>query len=262
MKKIIARSMLWTRILSPLRFQNLNREYLISIAYLTPLPSQTEVFEEVEVHDYVSDGWLQSVLVLLWPNWKWENAHYVRFRGRRRSWHHPAGGECHSRAQGKIARERIRVRNRSIVRGNLQRPNSRFISWAKRKHSERHNIVTAPEGGCPTVAGVVREYIDSVSAAAALVRKATAARAVEATEMNTHSSRSHTLFLVYITGVHIATGTQLSGCLNLVDLAGSERTKRSGAKGTRMSEACAINKSLSCLGDVFASIARGISTCR
>ena len=37
-KKIIARSMLWTRILSPLRFQNLNREYLISIAYLTPLP--------------------------------------------------------------------------------------------------------------------------------------------------------------------------------------------------------------------------------
>jgi kinesin family member C1 len=125
------------------------------------------------------------------------------------------------------------------------------------KHSERHNIVTAPEGGCPTVAGVVREYIDSVSGAATLVRKATAARAVEATEMNAHSSRSHTLFLVYITGVHIATGTQLSGCLNLVDLAGSERTKRSGAQGTRMSEACAINKSLSCLGDVFASIARG-----
>lgn len=132
-----------------------------------------------------------------------------------------------------------------------------LLAGPNAKHSERHNIVTAPEGGCPTVAGVVREYIDSVSAAAALVRKATAARAVEATEMNTHSSRSHTLFLVYITGVHIATGTQLSGCLNLVDLAGSERTKRSGAKGTRMSEACAINKSLSCLGDVFASIARG-----
>ena len=75
--------------------------------------------------------------------------------------------------------------------------------------------------------------------------------------MNTHSSRSLTLFLVYITGIHIVTGTQLSGCLNLVDLAGSERTKRSGAQGTRMSEACAINKSLSCLGDVFASIARG-----
>ena len=132
-----------------------------------------------------------------------------------------------------------------------------LLAGPNAKHSERHNIVTAPEGGCPTVAGVVREYIDSVSAAAALVRKATAARAVEATEMNTHSSRSHTLFLVYITGVHIATGTQLSGCLNLVDLAGSERTKRSGAQGTRMSEACAINKSLSCLGDVFASIARG-----
>jgi hypothetical protein len=44
------------------------------------------------------------------------------------------------------------------------------------------------------------------------------------------------------------------GCLNLVDLAGSERTARSGAEGQRMKEACAINKSLSSLGDVFMSI--------
>jgi len=57
--------------------------------------------------------------------------------------------------------------------------------------------------------------------------------------------------------VHQATGQTLTGCLNLVDLAGSERTKRSGARGQRMTEACAINKSLSCLGDVFAAVGRG-----
>ncbi len=124
-------------------------------------------------------------------------------------------------------------------------------------HSERHHIVNAPEGGCPTVAGVVREQVTSVYEATSLVRRAMKAREVAETEMNANSSRSHTLFLLYITGVHQATGQTLTGCLNLVDLAGSERTKRSGARGQRMTEACAINKSLSCLGDVFAAVGRG-----
>ena len=94
------------------------------------------------------------------------------------------------------------------------------------------------------------------------MRRAAAARAVEATQMNAQSSRSHTLFLLYITGEHAASGQRLHGCLNLVDLAGSERTARSGAEGMRMKEACAINKSLSSLGDVFMAIGQGASTSR
>jgi kinesin family protein C1 len=60
--------------------------------------------------------------------------------------------------------------------------------------------------------------------------------------------------MLYVTGEHVASGSKLSGCLNLVDLAGSERVGRSGAEGARLKEACAINKSLSCLGDVFQAL--------
>ena len=98
-------------------------------------------------------------------------------------------------------------------------------------HDEKLSIAVNPAGGCPTVVGVMRETVRSVDAANDLVRRARR-RAVESTQMNAQSSRSHTLFLVYITGTHAASGQTLSGCLNLVDFAGSERTDRSGAEGS------------------------------
>ena len=89
-----------------------------------------------------------------------------------------------------------------------------------------------------------------------LVRKAAGARKVEATQMNAHSSRSHTVFFIlHVSGEHASSGTRMEGVLNLVDLAGSERVSRSGASGERLKEACSINKSLSSLGDVFAALA-------
>jgi len=120
-------------------------------------------------------------------------------------------------------------------------------------HSDKHSIVHTPRG-VTEVSGVRREPVASVDAAAGLVRRAASARAVEATQMNAVSSRSHTIFMLYITGTHDASGSRLTGCLNLVDLAGSERVGRSGAEGARLKEACAINKSLSCLGDVFQAL--------
>jgi kinesin family protein C1 len=121
-------------------------------------------------------------------------------------------------------------------------------------HSEKHAIVNGGPGGCPTVSGVRSEPVESVEAAAGLVRRASAARAVEATQMNAQSSRSHTLFMLNVTGVHAGAGQELTGCLILVDLAGSERVERSGATGDRFKEAVSINKSLSSLADVFAAI--------
>ena len=122
-------------------------------------------------------------------------------------------------------------------------------------HSQRYTIQNERSmGGCPIVSGVLREAVSSVDAANSMVRRASAARAVEATRMNDTSSRSHTIFMLYITGVHKDAGQKLQGCLNLVDLAGSERVARSGAEGARLKESCSINKSLSALGDVFTAI--------
>lgn len=60
----------------------------------------------------------------------------------------------------------------------------------------------------------------STEEAAALVKRAAASRAVEATAMNAVSSRSHSLFMLYITGRHAGSSTNITGGLNLVDLAG------------------------------------------
>ena len=122
-------------------------------------------------------------------------------------------------------------------------------------HSQKYSIQNPKTaGGCPYVAGAVREQVDSVEAANSLVRRASVARCVEATQMNDTSSRSHTVFMLYITGIHKDAGQKLQGCLNLCDLAGSERLSRSGAEGKRLKETCSINKSLSALGDVFGAI--------
>jgi kinesin family protein C1 len=81
-------------------------------------------------------------------------------------------------------------------------------------------------------------------------------RATSATNMNAQSSRSHSVFTLHLTGVNDEQGAKIKGQLHLCDLAGSERIARSGAEGDRLKEAININKSLSCLTDVFNSLAQ------
>ncbi|KAM8893800.1 kinesin-like protein KIFC3 [Spinachia spinachia] len=76
-------------------------------------------------------------------------------------------------------------------------------------------------------------------------------RATACTNLNEHSSRSHALLIITVSGFNSATGNHTQGKLNLVDLAGSERIGKSGAEGSRLREAQCINKSLSALGDVI-----------
>ncbi|XP_066546676.1 kinesin-like protein KIFC3 [Amia ocellicauda] len=84
-------------------------------------------------------------------------------------------------------------------------------------------------------------------------------RITYSTQMNQHSSRSHALLTITVTGTDLASGAKTIGKLNLVDLAGSERVWKSGAEGERLKEAQNINLSLLALGDVIQAL-RGRQT--
>uniref|UniRef100_UPI00398F30AF kinesin-like protein KIFC3 n=1 Tax=Pristiophorus japonicus TaxID=55135 RepID=UPI00398F30AF len=79
-------------------------------------------------------------------------------------------------------------------------------------------------------------------------------RVTQSTHMNEHSSRSHALLTITVSGTETRTNTRTQGKLNLVDLAGSERVWKSGAEGDRLKEAQNINRSLLALGDVIQAL--------
>mmetsp|Transcript_45639 Transcript_45639/g.74407 ORF Transcript_45639/g.74407 Transcript_45639/m.74407 type:complete len:731 (-) Transcript_45639:195-2387(-) len=85
----------------------------------------------------------------------------------------------------------------------------------------------------------------------AMIGEGSAARATAATNVNEHSSRSHCILSVRVEGENRVGGIKTIGKIHLIDLAGSERVAKSEASGDRLKEAQAINKSLSCLGDVI-----------
>ena len=89
-----------------------------------------------------------------------------------------------------------------------------------------------------------------------LLDLAARSRMTACTAMNERSSRSHLLFMLDINAKHSDGITYLRGGLRLCDLAGSERLDRTGTANdaTRLKETVNINKSLSCLADVFMSL--------
>lgn len=86
--------------------------------------------------------------------------------------------------------------------------------------SDSNAIKHDAAGGHTIVAGANRVPVRDAAGAAELVQRASEARACESTAMNAVSSRSHVVFMLYISGGHAVSGTNLTGCLCLVDLAG------------------------------------------
>ena len=108
-----------------------------------------------------------------------------------------------------------------------------------------------------TITDVTEIPLDSPSTVTGLLNRASTNRSVAATKANERSSRSHSVFILKLTGENSTTGERSEGTLNLVDLAGSERLAHSGATGERLKETQSINRSLSCLGDVIGALGQG-----
>ncbi|XP_067458861.1 kinesin heavy chain-like isoform X2 [Thunnus thynnus] len=112
----------------------------------------------------------------------------------------------------------------------------------------------------PFVKGCTERFVSSPEEVMDVIDEGKANRHVAVTNMNEHSSRSHSIFLINIKQENVETETKLSGKLYLVDLAGSEKVSKTGAEGAVLDEAKNINKSLSALGNVIAALSEGTKT--
>lgn len=112
--------------------------------------------------------------------------------------------------------------------------------------------------------GVKECEVEGLDEVLSLLESGNTARHTGATQMNPNSSRSHTIFTVYMDqrrgnsrlyGSATSNGPQmLSSKFHFVDLAGSERILRTGNTGERLKESIQINSGLLALGNVIGAL--------
>ncbi|KAF2938627.1 kinesin-like protein KIN-5B [Oryza sativa Japonica Group] len=111
--------------------------------------------------------------------------------------------------------------------------------------------------GGAVIRGLEEVVVYSASEIYNLLEHGSARRRTADTALNKQSSRSHSVFSIYIHVKETTVGNQellKCGRLNLVDLAGSENIARSGAREGRAREAGEMNKSLLTLGRVITAL--------
>jgi hypothetical protein len=120
----------------------------------------------------------------------------------------------------------------------------------------RNDVKIINEGSGQGVEREVTSYEDTMG----LFRRGADRKQMSSTAMNDTSSRSHTVFSMYIrkqskTEKSVSGDMKaLEGRLVICDLAGSERIKKTNAAGTQVTEANSINLSLLVLGRVVAAL--------
>uniref|UniRef100_A0A8C7KCV5 Kinesin heavy chain n=1 Tax=Oncorhynchus kisutch TaxID=8019 RepID=A0A8C7KCV5_ONCKI len=129
----------------------------------------------------------------------------------------------------------------------LSFPNDSFPSFPV---SKTNLAVHEDKNRVPYVKGCTERFVSSPEEVMDVIDEGKANRHVAVTNMNEHSSRSHSIFLINIKQEN----------LYLVDLAGSEKVSKTGAEGAVLDEAKNINKSLSALGNVISALAEGTKT--
>jgi len=117
--------------------------------------------------------------------------------------------------------------------------------------------VSASRGSCIYVDGAEEVAVTSAGEVLSALSRAQGRRVVGKTNMNEHSSRSHSVVTLRIACSDVDDADGVTGTvskLHLVDLAGSERQKATGATGDRLKEGAQINLSLSALGNVISAL--------
>ncbi|KAK0414437.1 hypothetical protein QR680_011429 [Steinernema hermaphroditum] len=109
----------------------------------------------------------------------------------------------------------------------------------------------------PYVKGATEQFVSNPEEVLAAIEEGKNNRQVAVTNMNEHSSRSHSVFLIQVDQEDKQDQRKKTGKLYLVDLAGSEKVSKTGAEGSVLEEAKNINKSLSALGNVISALAEG-----
>ena len=110
-------------------------------------------------------------------------------------------------------------------------------SWETRKPLSLKEI-----RGRVVVQGLRKKIVSETSEALSTAEEGLQNRAVAETVLNSDSSRSHSIFTIYIHG--LKGSSKRPGRYSIVDLAGSERSDRTKATGSRAREANKINSSL------------------
>ncbi|XP_051208175.1 E3 ubiquitin-protein ligase listerin isoform X3 [Lolium perenne] len=119
-------------------------------------------------------------------------------------------------------------------------------------------IKTASDGS-HYIRGIAEREVDNIDDAWDILLSGSNSRAVGSTDVNEHSSRSHSMLCITVSANNLINNVCTKSKLWLVDLAGSERNAKTGAQGDRLEEAKNINRSLSALGNVIAALASGHS---
>ncbi|EJS41282.1 kar3p [Saccharomyces arboricola H-6] len=145
-----------------------------------------------------------------------------------------------------VSCEFIEIYNENIV-DLLRNDSNANDATTNSKHEIRHDN----ENKTTMVTNVTSCKLESKEMVDKILKRANKLRSTASTASNEHSSRSHSIFIIHLSGSNVKTGAQSYGTLNLVDLAGSERINISQVVGDRLRETQNINKSLSCLGDVI-----------
>lgn len=115
----------------------------------------------------------------------------------------------------------------------------------------------------PYVEGLNRILVNDYRSIKHVIDRGNKHRTTAATLMNSRSSRSHAILILYFTQIvdepDLGKSREIQSKINLVDLAGSERVEASGVTGINFKEAIQINQSLSTLALVIRKLVdRGV----